>query len=508
MRPRTALHFAVALAAAALVALSLWRLHGAEAGLARREIEIGQTPATVTAPRAGGRAPVVVVAHGFAGSRPLMRPFSAALARAGYVALSFDFLGHGEHPDPLTGDVTTEDGATAALVTQLAEAVAYARALPEGDGRVALLGHSMASDIIVRAAMADPDVAATVAVSMFSPVVTAEAPRNLLVIVGEWEPALAEEALRVLRLTGGEGAQAGVTVGDPAGPGGRRVALAPDVEHIGVLYSETATAEAVGWLNAVFRRMGPAEGDGRGRWVAALLLGLTALAWPLSTLLPRVSAQPAGAGLRGWRLGAVIAGPAVLTPLVATQVETRILPVVVGDYLALHFALYGLLTLAAMAGFGALRAVGDRGLRPGALAVAVAAVAGWGLIAVGGALDAQVSSFWPTPERLPLLALMLVGMVPYFLADEWLTRGPGAPRWAYAASKLAFLLSLSVAVALDLERLFFLIILAPALVLFFLVFGLFSGWTYRATGHPAAGALANAAIFAVGVASTFPQVAA
>jgi hypothetical protein len=360
----------------------------------------------------------------------------------------------------------------------------------------------------VRAAIADPGVAATVAVSMFSPVVTAEAPRNLLVIAGEWEPALAEEALRVLRLTGGEGAQAGATVGDPAGQGGRRVAIAPDVEHIGVLYSETATAEAVAWLNAVFRRMGPAVGDGRGRWVAALLLGLTALAWPLSALLPRVSERPAGAGLRGWPLAAAIAGPALLTPLMATQVETRILPVVVGDYLALHFALYGLLTLAAMAAFGAFRAAADRTPRPRALAIAATAVAGWGLIAVGGALDAQVSSFWPTPERLPLLGLMLVGMVPYFLADEWLTRGPGAPRWAYAASKLAFLLSLALAVALDLERLFFLIILAPALVLFFLVFGLFSGWTYRATGHPAAGALANAAIFAVGVASTFPQVAA
>jgi hypothetical protein len=365
----------------------------------------------------------------------------------------------------------------------------------------------MASDIIVRAAIADPGVAATVAVSMFSPVVTAEAPRNLLVIAGEWEPALAEEALRVLRMTGGEGAQAGVTIGDPAGQGGRRVVIAPDVEHIGVLYSETATAEAVAWLNAVFRRMGPAEGDGRGRWVAALLLGLTALAWPLSALLPRVSERPAGAGLRGWPLAAAIAGPALLTPLMATQVETRILPVVVGDYLALHFALYGLLTLAAMAAFGVLRAAGDRTLRPRALALAGTAVAAWGLIAVGGALDAQVSSFWPTPERLPLLGLMLVGMVPYFLADEWLTRGPGAPRWSYAASKLAFLLSLALAVALDLDRLFFLIILAPALVLFFLVFGLFSGWTYRATGHPAAGALANAAIFAVGVASTFPQVA-
>ena len=40
--------------------------------------------------------------------------------------------------------------------------------LPFVDGRVALLGHSMASDIIVRRALENPRIAATVAISMFS----------------------------------------------------------------------------------------------------------------------------------------------------------------------------------------------------------------------------------------------------------------------------------------------------------------------------------------------------
>ena len=74
--------------------------------------------------------------------------------------------------------------------------VAWVRGL--GDGRLAVLGHSMASDIIVRFAQAAPDVAATIAVSMFSPVVTATTPRNLLVITGEWEGMLKREALRAV----------------------------------------------------------------------------------------------------------------------------------------------------------------------------------------------------------------------------------------------------------------------------------------------------------------------
>ncbi len=43
----------------------------------------------------------------------------------------------------------------------------------------------------------------------------------------------------------------------------------------------------------------------------------------------------------------------------------------------------------------------------------------------------------------------------YFVADEWLTRGEGAGRGAYLASKVAFIVSLAIAVALDFERLFF-----------------------------------------------------
>ena len=81
---------------------------------------------------------------------------------------------------------------------------AFARRLPQGDGRLAVLGHSMGSDIAVRYAQGDPEVAATIAVSMFSMVVTATSPRNLLVIDGALEPsAFRNNALRVVAMTAG-----------------------------------------------------------------------------------------------------------------------------------------------------------------------------------------------------------------------------------------------------------------------------------------------------------------
>jgi hypothetical protein len=48
------------------------------------------------------------------------------------------------------------------------------------------------------AAEEHPEVAATIAVSMFSPAVTAAAPRNLLVIDGDWEGFLKAEGLRAV----------------------------------------------------------------------------------------------------------------------------------------------------------------------------------------------------------------------------------------------------------------------------------------------------------------------
>jgi ABC-type polysaccharide/polyol phosphate export permease len=126
--------------------------------------------------------------------------------------------------------------------------------------------------------------------------------------------------------------------------------------------------------------------------------------------------------------------------------------------------------------------------------------------ALGAAMDRYVTSFVPTVGRVPLLFAMVAGTASFFLADEWTTRGPGAGRAAPLATKVAFLVSLLVAVALDVQRLFFLLIIVPVIVAFFLVYGAFGSWAYRRTGHPFVGAIASAVGFAWAIAVTFPLV--
>lgn len=489
------------------VAVALWQLVATTAGLDIARTHLGPTPVTVFRPAEGGPAPVVVIAHGFAGSQQLMQPFAVTLARNGYVAVTFDFLGHGRNGEKLGGDITRVQGTTTFLVDEVARVAAFAKTLPGTDGRLAVLGHSMASDIVVRYAQSDPAVAATVAISMFSPAVTGDTPKNLLVVVGDWERRLKKEALKAVGLSVGGPVEPGVTYGRFEDGTARRAAFSPGVEHIAVLYSPASSREALGWLDAVFQRHGSGYVDDRGFWIALLIAGLVLLAKPLAGLLPRVSEFSRGAGLPWWALWPVAIVPAVLTPLVLWKAPTEFLPVLVGDYLAVHFAVYGLLT--------ALALVLTRRRRPKsvvppgktdiiALALAAAAVALYSIGVLGGAIDWFVTSFVPVATRWPLVLALFAGTLPYFLADEWATRGPGAARGAYAATKLLFLLSLAAAVALNLQKLFFLILIVPVILAFFVVYGLFSRWAFARTGHPFVGGLANALAFAWAIAVTFP----
>jgi len=511
---------AVGVLALAALAHGAWHLLQARDGVnVQREI-VAATPVTVfrpAAPPAGAAPPVVVIAHGFAGSQQLMQPLALTLARNGYIAVTFDFPGHGRNALPMRGGLADPDASLRVLLASLDEMATWARGLAAPGAGYALLGHSMASDIVVRHAQAHPEVRATVALSLFAPSITAEtppdSPRNLLVIDGAWEPAVMHtEALRVVGRGAGPDAQERVTYGRFDDGTARRAAYAPGVEHISVLYSTDTAAETLAWFDQVYGRT-PAPQPfvaGYGGPLGALLLGLLGLAWMLAPALPRVAASdmPRTASATApwpWRrfwLLAVL--PALATPLLLWKLPSDWLPILLGDYLVLHFGLYGLLTAAALVWRGGAALAP---LRRPALLAATLAVTAFGLLAVGWPVDQLLFNLSPNAVRWPLIVALAAGTLPWFLADEALTRSPRAPRAAYFATKLCFLLSLVLAIALNPGRLFFLALIVPAILLLFIVFGLFSRWVFHRTGHPWPAAIANAIVFAWFTALTFPLVA-
>jgi len=517
----------VALVALAALAIATWQLAAPWRGLISSDRVVEGTPVTVTRlADLETPAPVVVIVPGFAGSRQLMRSYTQAVARAGMVAVAYDALGHGRNPHPLPGDLLDPEGATLFLLEELGRVADFARALPEGDGRLGLVGHSMASNLVVLQARRDPSVVGTVAVSMYAPAVGPDGPGPLLILDGQYESGfLHGEGLKAVgQISGTDPPQEGQTYGSFAQGTARRFTIVPGAEHIGILFAPEALASTVAWLDRAFGRTegdgGPAADaprpDDRRPWIVLLLAGIVALGWPLAGLLPCVTERSMGPGLRWRELVPVAIAPAVLTPLILWPVRTDWLPILTGDDLAAHFGLYGLLTAAGAAWVLARRrkrgaARSDQPddsapVRWGALALSIVAVAAYAVASQVAVLDSVLMSFWPTAERLNLLPWLLAGTLPFFVVDAWLIRGTGRRTGAGLLTRVLFLASLAGAIGLEAERLFFIIVLIPTVIAAFLTNGLFARFAIVRTGHPLAGAVPAAVGMAWTIVVAFPLV--
>ncbi|ESQ14507.1 MAG: hypothetical protein N838_11300 [Thiohalocapsa sp. PB-PSB1] len=500
----------IALLALGAILIALWMLFAAEREITIRHTRVDGIPVSVFTRRDAPPAPAVLIGHGFAGSRQLMQPFAITLAQNGYVAVAFDFPGHGHNRNPLTGELGETERAQV-LLDAFRRVARYARELPASDGRLATLGHSMAGDVLVRYADREPEVDASIAVSPYlsRPLGADGTPPNLLFVYGEYEPEMimqqGREALATVAALAPAEIELDTTYGNMAEGSARRMVIADGVEHIGVLYSSTSLRAALDWLNQVYDRDSNGLVDARGPWLGLFYAGILLLTWPLSQLLPRIAQEPLGARL-GWRrLLPLVVVPAVLTPLILWPIPSDFLSIVIGDYIALHFGLYGLLTLLLLVLVGHQQpAALWQGVSAPAFVLALLCVGIYQTLAVALPTDRFVSSFIPDGGRTVTMLVLFGAALLWFAADEWLTRG-GAPG-AYALTKLLFLVSLMLAVALNLNELFFLVIIIPAILILFVLYGLFSTWIYNRTNYPLVAAVTNALAFASVITVSFPMV--
>lgn len=471
----------------ALILAALLFLENARTGIEIDQIEVGPTPVTVYE----GDGPLVVMAHGFAGSRQMMQGYALTLAHAGYRVLAFDFEGHGRHPVPMSGDVTSIDGTTRRLVDQTLQIVSAASPRQP----VALLGHSMATDILIRAQISAPDLLGPViAISAFSQAVTATQPASMLMITGAWEAGLRDFARRAVVLVDPRVGEGDLALSDGVT---RKAIVAPLAEHVGVLHSRSGRAEAVGWLDAYYGRSGSVSVPATGPVTLTLLLALVVLARPLSHLLPQ-RPDPVRDRLPVWQFAVVVVVPALAAPPLAFLIDPHALPVLVADHLAVHLGLYGLMQVLLLRVF---RVPFGRVSWLGVVAIVV-----WGLGIFGLALDRYAANFLPIPQRMIIIAALMLGAVPFMLADALVTDGGRTSLPRRFGARVAFLASLGIAVALDFEGLFFLIMIAPVIVLFYALFGLVGRWVARREGALAAGiGLGLCLAWALGV--SFPMFA-
>lgn len=483
-----------------LLAAAVLVLERNRAGVVQRDMVWGSTPVTWMEQQ-GTDGPLVVIAHGFAGSRPLMQAYQIALAQAGYRTVSFDFEGHGRNPQPMRGDVTAIDGTTAFLMDELARVTDRAVELAGVDRGLVYLGHSMASDIIIRQSLRDPRVDTVVGLSVFSLAITADAPQSLLMINGQWEAGLRAAARAVM---GEIGASEGQVIRDEAGFA-RAALVAPWVEHVGILYSRNAIAETISWLDQRFDipRQSAPHIMPMGQVILLGFAGLvTALASLATMLFGRRVRRVLPIAPRAFWLATI--APAVITPLVLQGAGLAFLPVILADYLALHLTVYGFLAI------GILLLTGHAGVifpsvsrmwRSVSIGLGYGAVS---LALLGLYLDRYVGSFWSGDARALPFLVILVGAVPAMIADAALQSAARAPIWQRVVVRLAFLASLGGAVALDFDRMMFLVLILPVIVLFYASFGFVYGRIGRGQGAVLGMAVAMSLALAWALAASFP----
>lgn len=425
-----------------VLVLGLVTLERARLGVEISTLKVGQTPVTVM--RGAKAGPAVVIAHGFAGSRQMMQGYGLLLAQAGYVVYAFDFEGHGRNPVPMSGDVSAIDGTTQLLVAQTDRVIDAAIARGNGSP-VALLGHSMATDILIRASLARQGSGPLVLISAFSAAITETEPNDMLFITGAWELALADFALESA---------------DTAAPEVKRAAvIAPLADHVSILQSRAGRQAALDWLNEFYDREGEAAVLQTGWALMGVLAAITLLFPVVARCVPRSTHAPQV--LSPSQFALVVGVPVLLVPPIATLIDLKALPVLVADYLAVHLALYGTLQLALLVWLG--HRFGVFGVRGAALLLI------WTLVVFGAVLNRYGANFWPIPERLSVIAALALGAVPFMLADA--AQSYGAPVWQRVMARLGVLASFGFAVLLDFEGLFFLMMIAPVIVLFYLSFG-------------------------------------
>lgn len=494
--------------AIALLIPAAWGLRAAGDGVTRSQQTVNDIPVTLLTPQGGGSdLPAVVMLHGFAASSVIMEPLGRVLVRAGYVVALPDQRGHGRNTAALGGDENRDQ-----LQGDLALLVDWLSARPEVDPtRLGVVGHSMGAGVATDFAMAQPEgVLATVAISLPDAVAVETRPRNVLFLFGANEPSRFKQAAAEQMQLIQPGAQIGQFYGDFAAGTGAQALEIPLVEHITIVWSEATAQAMLDWLDASVGVSGGVIADLDPAWLwLLLLLGAGCVGFvPLARgLYGRGSPRRITQTVPAWQSIAITAVSAVAAAVILGVTPGGVIdliPVAVGGYLTLWFALMAIVIAVALR---VLPTYPRREFQPGGVRAAAASVALSALITMLLVISARLT--WATAEFggsrwwvTMILAMVLLG---YFYADAVLLYRASLP------GRIAVLVAHRVIVALALLLAVVLLgapgiltLLVPVMVLMFAVLGYFAVVASTQTTQRFAPAVIQAVPLAAIVGSGFP----
>ena len=217
----------------------------------------------------------IIIGHGFAGSKEMMRQIAYDVTKAGSNAVLFDFIGHGSNQQKLVNEPTEITGTTQQLVTQLSNIINLIYEKFGDEIKISLIGHSMASDIVVRAS-ADKRIKSVVAISPYSTGITQDFPKDLLLISGQFESHLRSHALQMVKTFKPEAEE---NTEYANGKIRRKASFIENTGHVSVIYAPQTTKIIIDWLKL--------ENYDRPVWknqFAWILIGITLIVIGMSRL--------------------------------------------------------------------------------------------------------------------------------------------------------------------------------------------------------------------------------
>ena len=185
-----------------------------------------------------------IICHGYAGSKEMMRQIAFDIANAGSNAVIFDFIGHGTNRDQLVNNPTELSGTTQQLVDQLISVIDFLETEYGSDIKLYLIGHSMASDIVIRASEYK-NIISIAAISPYSTKVTKSFPNDLLLISGQFEKHLRSHSLKFTQLVD---LSANENIEYFNGSIRRKASYTENTGHVSVIYSPKTSREIIDWF--------------------------------------------------------------------------------------------------------------------------------------------------------------------------------------------------------------------------------------------------------------------
>ena len=170
---------------------------------------------------------------------------------------------------------TELSGTTQQLVDQLIGIIDFLKTKYGSEIKINLIGHSMASDIVIRASE-NQDISSIAAISPYSTKVTSNFPRDLLLTSGQFERHLRKHSLKFTQLID---PVANENIEYSNGTIRRKASYTKNTGHVSVIYAPDTSREIIKWFDLTSYE--------RSIWathIIWILLGLTIIIYGLSRL--------------------------------------------------------------------------------------------------------------------------------------------------------------------------------------------------------------------------------